>query len=230
MNANTFLSQDEQKSIEQKIAEAESRTGAEFVCAIATESGRYDRAEGIWGLIFSLIFLALAYANPVDTFGLSSASGEWGAELFPGLLWLTIAVVIGFIVGNVLASNAYWLRGLLVSENEMEEETRRAASHVFALRQLSATENSRGVLIYLSLFERRVVILADKGALVYLTQSDVDKLCSEAVGKLRQGEGKEMFLTTIDAAADLLAPGLTPDEDEVVNELSNELALFHPRP
>jgi uncharacterized membrane protein len=62
MNANTFLTASQRKELEAKIQEVETRTSAEIVCAVATESGRYDRAESLVGLLAALLALCLTHA------------------------------------------------------------------------------------------------------------------------------------------------------------------------
>ena len=47
--------------VEQAIAAAELHTGAEFVVAVAARSGRYDRAEDLFGLVFGLLGVTAAW-------------------------------------------------------------------------------------------------------------------------------------------------------------------------
>ena len=58
INAKKSLNTQQLKSIEDCIREAETKTGAEIVCAVATESGRYDRAESIFGIFGAVIALS----------------------------------------------------------------------------------------------------------------------------------------------------------------------------
>ena len=57
MNARTCMTEQQRTDIVAKVAEVEAKTAAEVVCAVATESGRYDRAESIVGIIFSMLAL-----------------------------------------------------------------------------------------------------------------------------------------------------------------------------
>ena len=69
LNATTYLSQDEQQQVEAAIRDAEQHTSAEMVAVIATESGRYDRAESIVGLLGSVLGLIV----------LNSIASSWNA-------------------------------------------------------------------------------------------------------------------------------------------------------
>lgn len=218
MNARNFLDPAQAGQVSQAIAAAEKRTSAEIVCAVASESGRYDRAEGILGLAGALVALSLLQVL--------FQGDSWEPKAVP-LAYQGAGVVLGFLLGNVLGSLFPALRVPLVGPTEMLEETARAASHVFAERRLGSTRKGGGVLIYLSLFERRVVILADRGA--SLTEDELKRLRDLALEKLRQGKRLEALTVPIEAAAELLSTRLPYREDDV-NELPDELLILHPRP
>ena len=59
MNANKTITAQDRAAIEQQIAKIEQTTSAEIVCAAATESGRYDRAESIIGIFTGSAALAV---------------------------------------------------------------------------------------------------------------------------------------------------------------------------
>lgn len=218
MNARTFLTLEQQKEVSAAIAAAEKRTSAELVCAVASESGRYDRAEGILGVIGVLLALGLAQAV---------ATGDsWAAVAVPPV-FQGLAVVLGYLLGNVLGSWVPILRAPLVSQGEKLEETARSASHVFATQRCGSTRRGGGVLIYLSLFERRVMILADQGA--GLDEAALQRLRDLSLEHLKRGERLEAFTAPIAAAAELLEKTLPYQQDDQ-NELPDELIILHPRP
>jgi putative membrane protein len=224
MTAKRFLSKRERQAVEEAVANAEKKTAAEFVCAVATESGRYDRAESLVGLAVSLVAMSVVYT--VVTWAPADA---WSGARTMLLGEIAVTVVGGFVVGSVLASYWHGLRRLFVRRLEMDEEVARAASHVFAIARLASTREHGGVLLYVSLFERRAVVLADTGAVRVLGQDGIEALRDLAVARLRAGRRLETFTDTVSAAAERLAPLLPPvgaDSDE----LPNALLVFHPRP
>lgn len=228
LTAPKFLTAQEKAQVESAIREAEKRTSAEIVCAVATGSGRYDRAESIIGLIGALIGLGIPFA--VNFPGHSGDPAHWSEAAAPSLALLAVSVVLGFVAGNFLATYVPVLRRFLVSAREMEEETIRSASHVFALRRLSNSMARGGVLIYLSLFEHRLVILTDHGASIVLEPADIERLRDIALEHLKKGERCPSLLATIQAAAEKLAAGLPADPQANENELPDELLVYHPRP
>lgn len=224
-DARRFLDEKERAEIEQTAVEAEGRTAAEIVCALVTESGRYDRAESLVGLAGSLLALGVAHLLAAPP---SGEPGTW-TEAHLSLGWQSLAVVAGFTIASVLASYVHPLRGLFTSSREMEEETLRAARHVFVVERLASTRSRGGVLVYVSLFERRVVVLTDKGLLDALGEPFVRELRDLAVARLRAGRRKETFTDAIRLAAERLASAL-PRAPGDTDELPTHLRVFHPRP
>jgi len=224
MNAKRFLSKRERATLEEAVAAAERRTAAEFVCAVATESGRYDRAESMVGLAVSLLGLGIVQLGFSWT-----PSDSWIEARAVPLALQAMAVVAGFVAGSVLASYAHPLRRLFVSATERDAEVARAASHVCAVSRLASTRQRGGVLVYVSLFERRVVVLADTGAARPLGENGLDALRNMATERLVRGKRLEAFSDTVAAAAERLAPAL-PAEAVNPDELADALRVFHPRP
>ncbi|MFB6374793.1 MAG: hypothetical protein ABEN55_17105, partial [Bradymonadaceae bacterium] len=145
MDADTFLTEDERAEVRDAIAEAENRTAAELVCAVSTESDRYDRAESIAGLGFALLALGVAHAG----YGAgTAASGSWSPTAGLGFAAQVTTIVGGFIVGSVVTSFWHGLRRLLVTPQHLEDAVGRAAWRVFGMKKIRSTKRDSGVLIY----------------------------------------------------------------------------------
>lgn len=226
-NALNFLDSKEQATVEQAIAEAENQTSAEIVCAVATESGRYDRAESIIGLCAGL--LALWAANVGHLMWLESSPEGLSNGSGLALIWQVLAVAVGFLAGILVASHCHPLRRLCVLPKEMQAEADRAASHLFGMRRLASTRDSGGLLLYVSLFERRAVVLADFGILDALGEDFTTELKDSCIDQLKAGRSVEAFTVPVKASVDRLAKAL-PVVDDNPNELPNALVRVHPRP
>jgi putative membrane protein len=221
--ALTYLSESARKEVEGAIADAEKRTGAEIVCAIATESGRYDRAESLAGLIGSLLGIAALHWVAV------ARGGETWHEPAASLAGQSLAVVIGFVAGSMLASHGHTLRRLLCSRAEMEAEVQGAAARVFMNRGLAVTSNRGAVLVYVSLFERRLVVLADAGAKNAAGIGLEGSVCEAAQKELRGGKRGAAMLAALKPIVETLSskfPVAAGDR----NELTDTVVLVHPRP
>jgi len=227
MNAATALTDQQAQQVAEAIGQAEAQSSAEIVCAVATESGRYDRAEMIFGVMLAAISLVAVHVyrflNQLD-----EGSFEEVSALGPA--WQIGILGGGVVVGSVLASYWHGVRRILVGSGMQREEVDRAATYVFATSGMTATSGGTGVLIYVSLFERRVVVLADHQALSVLGESGIEALRDTAVSHLKQGGLVDSFVETINQAATGLAEALPADSEENPDELSNRVLQFHPRP
>jgi putative membrane protein len=225
ITAKKFLSKEQLNRIEQSIHDAEKLTQAELVGAVATESGRYDRSESIFGLYTAVVFLGIAELLRTIFF----ARGSWDIGAGLPFSWQAPLVVIGFIVGSLIATYIHPVRSCFISKREMDEEVKKAASHVFAEAKVSSTEKRTGILVYVSLFERKVMILADNAAMKIVGQEGIDKLRDIAVKHLKQNEREKTFTSTFMEAANMLKDKL-PSGEINPNELSNQILTYHPRP
>ncbi|MBL7646844.1 MAG: hypothetical protein JNK74_11700 [Candidatus Hydrogenedentes bacterium] len=221
VTASEFLTKEELENVGQAVAAAEKKTSVEIVPVIATVSGRYDRAEdlaGLWLGIVLMVALWLAWpVKPVEP-------GDWGAAFplnYAG--WLT-ALIGGFILGAFICARIPVLRRLMTSRKELAAEVQRRAREVFFDQRIHHTGGGTGVLIYVSLFERTVCILADENATKALPEGEVARLCAALTKQL--GSTPARGLTEcIGALGDKLAAPLPRDAQDR-DELANAVVLI----
>lgn len=206
-------------AVEDAVKRAEAKTSAEVVCVVATESGRYDRAESLAGLALALTGLVLADA--AWQAGMSDGAWSHGAPLWV----LAAGVAAGFVLGTVLASFVPPLRRLIVSRTELDEEVEAGADRAWVRSRVGSTKARTGVLVYVSLFERRVVVRLDEAV---KDPAFAAALCEKAVAGLKAGKREAVLVELIDATADALA-GKLPPAAQRSDELPNHLVTLHPR-
>ena len=219
--ASDFFTSEQQQHIADAVKAAETRTVGEIVPVLATASGRYDRAEDIVGLLTALIVLTAGwiYCPAMHTVA------DWSHGALPsvaGLLTALGCVVAGFIAGSGLATWIPALRLPFILPAEMREEVQRSARVAFMQQRVRKTAASTGVLIYVSLFERQVVILPDHGISELHTPDVWQEVRDLLIDGLRRGDGAAGFQSAIAKCGDLLASS-APREDEDTNELPNTL-------
>ncbi|MEW5740568.1 MAG: hypothetical protein AB1938_16690 [Myxococcota bacterium] len=220
MNANDFLA--DKKRVEDAIAHLEQKTSAEVVCVVATESGRYDRAESTVGLALGLAGLAIADS----AWAAMGPPGSWAGPV--PLLVQALGVVVGFVAGVLLASYVHPLRSVLVSRREQDEEVQRAAAAAFTASRAGATAGRTGVLIYVSLFEHRVVVLLDSGVKAVVDEGFAQQLVTRAVEGLKAGKRAEVLVELVTQVGETLGAKLPPGAKNA-DELPNHVIALHPR-
>jgi uncharacterized membrane protein len=226
MSAKACMTETQRGDVAAKIVDIERQTAAEVVCAVATESGRYDRGESIMGVVGSVLALFVLHVL--------AGGGEAGADAWVETTGAPVglqaaAVATGFILGSALASYTPALRRLFVSNDEMQVETDRAASYVFCSQRISSTRQHGGVLVYISLFERQIRILVDEGGLSAVPEERLQELIDAVIPTLKTGDVTEAFTHILEELAAPLTEVL-PAAGDNPHELSNEVRIYHPRP
>jgi putative membrane protein len=91
----------------------------------------------------------------------------------PWNLWVFLAVLVPlFLVFHMAVKRIHLLKRWFISGKEMEDEVRQAAHIQFFRKGLYRTREETGVLIYVSVFERRVPVLGEQDELQNLIVED----------------------------------------------------------
>jgi putative membrane protein len=131
------------------VREIEAQTDAEIVIVVRARSGSYRAADYLFGAILSFAGLLFLLYLPFDFHS----------------YWVAIDVALLFVAGIFLSSRSDSLRRLLTSEKHRNQVVRTYASAMFYEAGIANTQAEMGVLIYLSLLERRLETIADRGVL-----------------------------------------------------------------
>lgn len=221
--ASKLFSDRDKQRIEQAVADAETKTAAEIVPAVASESGRYDRAEDIAGVWLSIIFMAITW---VVLRTQSPETAQWGSTWTRfELPFLILAVIAGYAIGMLVATYSWTLRRLFTPKKHMTAEVETRAGQVFFDRRVHHTEGATGLLIYVSLFECIATVRADQTALDKLGQSALDELCAELVEGIKGGDLATALCDVIEDAGRRLESVL-PRTDGKPNEIENALVIL----
>ncbi len=222
-SAFNYLTEEQQKQIEQAVVDAEKKTSCEIIPVLATSSGRYDRPEDIVGLWLTVITaLALWYFFPRS----DGQAGEWGGTpIAVELILAGLMMVIAFILGAVAGSRIGWLRRLFTPRQQMQDEVAARAREIFFDKRVHHTAGGTGILIYISLFEHTAVALADQAVIDKLGQPFFDQLCQKLTAGLHAGEATTAICSTIQEIGEQAATPLPRAEDDQ-NELQDLLVLI----
>jgi putative membrane protein len=151
MRLRSIFSEADLEAIKKATAAGESRTAGEIVPYIVERVVERDSAR--WrGATLGALGVALV-AGIANTFG-----DFWGGF---GVWWITLPTVVGAGVGYLLAGfDAVGRR--LIPDDHIDRSVHLRAEAAFLEEQVFATRDRTGILVFLALFERRAVILADE--------------------------------------------------------------------
>jgi len=222
--AKNYFSDAQKQQIEAAITEAENNTSGEIVTVVASASGRYDRAEDVFGVLFAMISLSIVWLYSQQ---ITSIEGQWEEQITAviTLPYVLGIIFLGFIVGAWLATFFPMLRLFFISKTEMQQEVDRKALEAFHQFRIRGTQGATGVLIFVSLYEHSVRVLGDKAINDQLTQQDWEQVCGLVVEGMKRKQPTEKLIEAIDLCGQLLAEHFPIAEDDE-NELSNTLQLI----
>lgn len=143
--------------------------------------------------------------------------GGWGAADHLGIL---IGLQVGLVLGWV-ASRFEPVARRLIGDDVLTSRVEGRAAEAFLAEQVFATRERSGVLIFVALFEHRVVVLADQGIDARVEESAWSAISDEVAAGVRRGTPAEALIAAVQRCADLLVEhGMLPSDSR--DELSNE--------
>ena len=210
--------------IEHAIAEAENTTGAEFVVAIAARSGRYDRAEDLFGLVFGLIGVSAAWL----VFQ-SIEAGAWdehnAVTMTIGLPIILGVVAIWSILGAALATRIPMLARPCITSRLMDDEVRTRGWEAYHIFRVDRAPSAAGVLVYVSLLERRVLIATGDGIGEKLPAGAFNAARDALLADIKSNKPVGQALSgAVRGCAAVVAPVVPPRER--VNSIPNTVRLL----
>jgi len=208
--AEKFFTAEEQQQITRTVQRVEQQTAGEIVPMVVSASHSYPEAELAGAMLIAGPF-ALAAA-----FGLASLMW-WQGEV----LWIFLGCFpVLLLLARLILCRCPLLLRLFLHKERVDAEVARAAFTHFYAEGLQATRDATGVLIYISVLERRVWILGDRGINAHLGppvwQGFVDRLTSG----IREKQACSTLCTIIEEIGALLQAHF-PSKADDRNELSN---------
>jgi putative membrane protein len=207
-----FLSETDRSLLDRRITDAEKKTGAQIVLTTVKRSDSYAEipwkafavgvsVSGFGVLLYNLFVLSWMTVNHI-------------------LLSLAIVLAAGFFFVVLTIIFPLFAR-LFLPLHRRETETMQYAESLFLSHELFATSARRGILVMVSVFEKQVVILPDKGIRDKLTPEIMEKIISAMANDLQNKRIREAFENGLDELVRGLATGDSVKSGS--NELSNEI-------
>ena len=207
----TFSEQDLER-LNIAVRAAERRTRGEIVPMVVTASGRYRESAHLIGLVAALLGLAVL---------LILTSSQWQAAPYRSGMVLA-GVMLAYMVGRRLGSVPSVIR-MVVPEERLDLNVRQRAEVAFYRHGLNKTRGGTGILIMVSLLERRVQVLADKGINEKVPPGMWNDLVEELIQQIKAGRTVEGMSRAITQCGDLLARYFPATEKDNPDELKDDL-------
>lgn len=203
-----FLSEQERLRLDERIAAAEKRTGAQIVLAVIERSDSYPeipwKAFALGAAAAGLAVCLLGMLHPACAAGV--------AELCAVIATLGSGAAVALLC--VFVPN---VSRLFLDAHRAEMEVHQYARSLFLSRDIFATRQRTGILLLVSLFERRVEVLPDVGLHKRLGQEAQQQIMAAMTTSLVSGKVADALDAGLGRLEQIL--GATADGQPVQNEL-----------
>lgn len=220
----TKISAEDRKRISAAVHEAERHTSGEIVTILARRSDDYRDVVIGWGA--AVIFLALATLASVPVAWVDWLRGVvlgWQAHL--GHHEVVLAI-IGWLLlkfaGTVLIVAIWPVRMFMTPPALKARRVRARALDYFRVGAEKRTRGHTAVLIYVSLAEHRVEVVADRHIHARVAPEHWGEMASVLVRAMREGRPADGLVQAVGMAGTLLAQHF-PSVDGNPNELPDRL-------
>ena len=190
--ADKFFSEEEKKKIKEAVEAVECCTIGEIAVMVVDSSDEYREAAVLGGILFAAI---AAFSITEIVFGSS-------LTFFVPLCVFLALPFIKLFFGLPLLKTAF------IGRRRKEEAVRDRAVRAFFEKGLYKTKANTGVLFFMSLLERKVWVLADKGIYEKIDQETLDRLAQTVSQGIKDRRACEALCSAIDDAGKVLCAAL----------------------
>jgi putative membrane protein len=204
-----FFTAEEKERLKATVHEVEAKTIGEIVVMVVDQSDHYIEAEVLGGVLLgSLLSLIVSLLY------------------FHSSIWSYVPLsFLFFFPSRFLFQRVDILKRLFIGIRKREEGVRLRAEWAFLEKGLYKTKKNTGVLFFLSLLERKVWVLADKGIYEKMDQETLNRFAKEVSGGIRENRACEALSQAIQGIGVLLSKHfpMTPDDtDELPDDVMAE--------
>lgn len=200
-----FLTHSEKERLRDAIRAAEAKTHGEIVTVIARTSGDYFYYPTLWAALIAIASPALLLALPVS----------------PGPLGIIeVQLVVFVLLAAALRLPAIKMR--LVPHAVRRLHASRRARDQFHAQGLHRTRERSGVLLFVSVAEHYVEVIADEGIHTRVPEGTWHELVRAFTARVRAGQIGEGFIEAVNAIGGHLQTHF-PAEAGNPNELPDHL-------
>ena len=206
--ADNFFSEPEKQEISILVKKAECKTSGEIAIMVVDGSDSYRETEILGALLLSS-FIALVVV----------------VSLHHVTVWSYIpAVIILWFPALYLMRGFPRFKLAFAGKKRLEEAIRERAVRAFFEKKLYRTRGETGILIFISILERKVWILGDRGINERIDPNSWLALAGELAGKIRGGDAFGGLCAVIEKLGRILEEHF-PQEADDTNELPDEVIV-----
>ena len=210
-----LFSESDLARIKVAVVEAEGKTSGEIVPFVVERSDDYEVAEwrggALLGTTVAIIFAALHELTDL-----------WLPVNFAGLVAISIVAFVGGMVGTRFVPS---LIRLLAGRELMTHHAGRRAAEAFVAEEVFQTRDRTGILLFVSLLERTVIVVGDAGINAHVQKTEWDGIVGMIVDGLKKNTPADGMVRAINACGVLLERQGVARKTDDTDELSDGLRM-----
>lgn len=190
------------------IADIENNSLVEVVMIIRARAARYSDMPLLWGIAFAVTGFSLVMFLPSP---------------FHDLMIFGVPL-LSFLTGYALVSFLDPLRRLFIPRKRLLRNVELLGRATFQKGGIHHTSQKTGVLIFVSLFEREVLVLPDRGAETSMPPEEWETIQTGFKACFEQPELTNALLKCLEDCKPIFANYIPPVENDI-NELPDNLEV-----
>jgi putative membrane protein len=213
-----MLSRADHEKIAAAITEAESKTSGEIFCVLAREVSRYREVPLAWAAIAALVAPPVLVLSGLHRLAMAGIFSSWTDDSVRGVESLILRTLstytllqAGIFVCVALIVALPSVRRLLTPRFLKRHRVRQVARHHFAASGARLTHAEPHILIYASLNDRQVELVAHQSIHDAVGERPWNAAVAAVTGGMKAGKPADGFLRAIEICGDALAMHFPPN-------------------
>lgn len=210
--ASRLFSAADRDRIAAAVRAAEGKTSGEIVPYVVERSDNYEDAAWRAALLFAFAALgALVLLRRFTSF--------W----FPDFLTIAFVIVVASGVGFLSANLVPALTRIFAGRELLDLRVSQRAAEAFIAEEVFNTRDRTGILLFISLLERRVLVVGDAGINAKVQPAEWEDIVQQVANAIRAGHPAEGMIAAIQQCGVLLqkreVARRADDRDELADSL-----------
>jgi putative membrane protein len=205
--------------VAEAVKAAEARTTGQIVPVVVARSGHL---YWLWNYFFYVVcfyFARLIFAELQERVPFFARNLPWGRAPLQMLVWAAVTAAAVVVVLTAISSKKS------PDSPFFEAAVRRRALRAFREHGVHETREQNGVLLFASLYERKVVVLGDRAVHEKLGDEHWKRAVDTLVAGIKAGDPASGFCAAIADIGEEMAKAFPRGEGSQPNEISDELRL-----
>lgn len=217
------LKKDDLKKISSAVKEAESKTSGEIATAIIKESYNYAVYELLFAVIIGFIYFVVMmfFVGNIEN---RLQSLFWDYHIGHLLIFYGfstfLVIALFYFLGNISTIDR-----LIVSKKIRQLKVKERALRHFMESGVYNTKDRTGILIFISILEKRVELLADSGINEKIPPEKWQSIVDNIIQGIKKKNITSHLIKSINDCGELLTQHF-PIQPDDINELSDEIDIL----